>query len=56
MSHTSYLFVYAASANFRAGARCLRSRVETDVCVIVAGYVELSTALPLFEHGFRIVA
>jgi gamma-glutamylputrescine oxidase len=33
----------------------LGSDVETDVCIIGAGYTGLSTALFLLEHGFRVV-
>jgi gamma-glutamylputrescine oxidase len=33
----------------------LESAVDTDVCIIGAGYTGLSTALFLLEHGFKVV-
>ncbi|WP_222912086.1 MULTISPECIES: NAD(P)/FAD-dependent oxidoreductase [Pseudomonadaceae] len=56
MSNTPYPFsYYAASANPAPARAALDSMVETDVCVIGAGYTGLSTALFLLEHGFRVV-
>ncbi|SDH80552.1 gamma-glutamylputrescine oxidase [Pseudomonas flavescens] len=45
---------YAASRNPRVDYPMLGESVETDVCVIGAGYTGLSTALFLLEHGFRV--
>ncbi|UCJ16376.1 FAD-binding oxidoreductase [Pseudomonas sp. MM211] len=45
---------YAASRNPRVDYPTLGESVETDVCVIGAGYTGLSTALFLLEHGFRV--
>jgi gamma-glutamylputrescine oxidase len=56
MLHTPYpLSFYAASANATPLRHALSSNIETDVCVIGAGYTGLSTALFLLEHGFRVV-
>lgn len=56
MSHTPYpTSFYAASANAAPIRYALSDSVETDVCVIGAGYTGLSTALFLLEHGFRVV-
>ncbi len=56
MSHTPYpSSFYAATANAAPLRHALSSNVETDVCVIGAGYTGLSTALFLLEHGFRVV-
>lgn len=56
MSHTPYpSSYYAASANPAPARDALSSNVETDVCVIGAGYTGLSTALFLLEQGFRVV-
>lgn len=56
MSHTPYpSSYYAASANPTPVRETLNSNVETDVCIIGAGYTGLSTALFLLEHGFRVV-
>ncbi|KIQ06350.1 MULTISPECIES: FAD-binding oxidoreductase [Pseudomonas] len=46
---------YAASRNPRVDYPALGESVETDVCVIGAGYTGLSTALFLLEHGFRVI-
>ena len=45
---------YAASANPTVVRPVLDGEVDTDVCVIGAGYTGLSTALFLLEHGFRV--
>lgn len=45
---------YAASANAVPPRPSLQGEVETDVCVIGAGYTGLSSALFLLEHGFRV--
>lgn len=45
---------YAASRNPRVDYPTLSESVETDVCVIGAGYTGLSTALFLLENGFRV--
>ncbi len=45
---------YAASRNPRVDYPALTEVVETDVCVIGAGYTGLSTALFLLENGFRV--
>ncbi|TBU76573.1 gamma-glutamylputrescine oxidoreductase [Pseudomonas daroniae] len=45
---------YAASRNPRVDYPTLGESVETDVCIIGAGYTGLSTALFLLEHGFRV--
>jgi gamma-glutamylputrescine oxidase len=45
---------YAASANPAPPRPQLQGEVETDVCVIGAGYTGLSSALFLLEHGFRV--
>lgn len=45
---------YAASRNPRVDYPALSESVETDVCVIGAGYTGLSTALFLLENGFRV--
>ncbi|MDX2352380.1 FAD-binding oxidoreductase [Stutzerimonas xanthomarina] len=56
MSHTPYpASYYAASANSAPARDHLSGDIETDVCVIGAGYTGLSTALFLLEHGFRVV-
>lgn len=46
---------YAASANPAPQRPPLQGRIETDVCVVGAGYTGLSTALFLAEAGFRVV-
>ena len=45
---------YAASRNPRVDYPALTDVIETDVCVIGAGYTGLSTALFLLENGFRV--
>ncbi|WP_454253156.1 NAD(P)/FAD-dependent oxidoreductase [Pseudomonas sp. Marseille-Q7302] len=45
---------YAASSNQPAPYSRLEGSVESDVCIIGAGYTGLSTALFLLEHGFSV--
>ncbi|KUM44709.1 NAD(P)/FAD-dependent oxidoreductase [Pseudomonas sp. EpS/L25] len=45
---------YAASRNLHVEYPALQGGVESDVCVIGAGYTGLSTALFLLEHGFSV--
>lgn len=45
---------YAASSNQPAPYPRLEGSVESDVCIIGAGYTGLSTALFLLEHGFSV--
>lgn len=45
---------YAASANCAPLRPALQAEVETDVCIIGAGYTGLSSALFLLESGFRV--
>jgi gamma-glutamylputrescine oxidase len=45
---------YAASANAAPERPALKGSVETDVCVVGAGYSGLSTALHLAEKGYRV--
>ncbi|MHC8367609.1 NAD(P)/FAD-dependent oxidoreductase [Pseudomonas sp. ZT5P21] len=45
---------YAASANAVPPRPALQGDVETDVCVIGAGYTGLSSALFLLENGFKV--
>ncbi|MDT3718276.1 FAD-binding oxidoreductase [Pseudomonas oryzihabitans] len=45
---------YAASRNLHTSYPALQGSVESDVCVIGAGYTGLSTALFLLEHGFSV--
>ncbi|WNW11889.1 FAD-binding oxidoreductase [Pseudomonas sp. DTU_2021_1001937_2_SI_NGA_ILE_001] len=45
---------YAASRNRHDEYPVLSDAVETDVCIIGAGYTGLSTALFLLEHGFSV--
>ena len=55
MAHTPYPeSYYAASANPVPARPQLQGEVETDVCVIGAGYTGLSTALFLLESGFKV--
>lgn len=55
MPHTPYpTSYYAASANPVPARPELQGEVETDVCVIGAGYTGLSTALFLLENGFKV--
>ena len=49
---TSY---YAASRNIIRTPVRLQGRVETDVCVVGAGYSGLSTAIHLVEKGYKVV-
>jgi gamma-glutamylputrescine oxidase len=46
---------YAASANDKVERPRLESTIETDVCVIGAGYTGLSSALHLLESGMKVV-
>lgn len=56
MTNTPYpQSYYAASANPVPDRPPLQGEIETDVCVIGAGYTGLSSALFLLEHGFRVV-
>ncbi|MFC3608855.1 NAD(P)/FAD-dependent oxidoreductase [Stutzerimonas tarimensis] len=56
MVHTAYpSSYYAASANCTSERPSLREALETDICVIGAGYTGLSAALSLLEAGFRVV-
>lgn len=56
MSHTPYPDSwYAASANPAPERPALNDAIETDVCIIGAGYTGLSAALFLLEQGFRVV-
>ncbi|MGA6096953.1 NAD(P)/FAD-dependent oxidoreductase [Stutzerimonas marianensis] len=56
MPNTSYpASYYAASAIPTPERPPLASSVETDVCIIGAGYTGLSTGLFLAEQGFRVV-
>ena len=55
MANTPYpQSYYAASANAVPPRPMLQGDVETDVCVIGAGYTGLSSALFLLENGFRV--
>ncbi|WP_039792911.1 NAD(P)/FAD-dependent oxidoreductase, partial [Pseudomonas agarici] len=55
MANTPYpQSYYAASANPATGRPALQDDIETDVCVIGAGYTGLSSALFLLENGFRV--
>ncbi|HCF2345290.1 FAD-binding oxidoreductase [Pseudomonas paraeruginosa] len=55
MPHTPYpSSYYAASANPAPPRPELQGEVETDICVIGAGYTGLSTALFLLENGFKV--
>ena len=55
MANTPYpQSYYAASANPAPERPALQDEVETDVCVIGAGYTGLSSALFLLEHGFKV--
>ncbi len=46
---------YAATANTSPERAPLRSSIETDVCVIGAGFSGLSSALHLAEKGYQVV-
>lgn len=50
--HTSSY--YAASANEQTDYPSLTGNVDTDVCVIGAGFTGVSTALHLVERGYRV--
>ncbi|GGI93581.1 NAD(P)/FAD-dependent oxidoreductase [Halopseudomonas pertucinogena] len=55
MSRTPYPpSYYAASANPAPDRPPLQGAVETDVCVIGAGYTGISAALFLLEQGYRV--
>ncbi|MCI1010895.1 FAD-binding oxidoreductase [Pseudomonas oryzihabitans] len=45
---------YAASRNIHTEYPVLQGNVDSDVCIIGAGYTGLSTALFLLEHGFSV--
>ena len=56
MANTAYPpSYYAASANPVPARPALQETIETDVCVIGAGYTGLSSALHLLEQGFSVV-
>jgi gamma-glutamylputrescine oxidase len=46
---------YAASANAAPERPALTGTVDTDVCIVGAGYSGLSTALHLAEKGYKVV-
>ncbi|WP_188982464.1 NAD(P)/FAD-dependent oxidoreductase [Pseudomonas matsuisoli] len=46
---------YAASTNPAPRREELTADIETDICIVGAGYTGLSTALSLLEKGFRVV-
>lgn len=48
---TSY---YAASRNIVRTPIKLKGRIETDICVVGAGYSGLSTAIHLAEKGYKV--
>ena len=55
MAHTTYpQSYYAASANPVPPRPELNGDVETDVCIVGAGYTGLSTAISLLENGFKV--
>uniref|UniRef100_UPI002181FA83 NAD(P)/FAD-dependent oxidoreductase n=1 Tax=Pseudomonas chlororaphis TaxID=587753 RepID=UPI002181FA83 len=55
MANTPYpQSYYATSANAAPARPLLQDDVETDVCVIGAGYTGLSSALFLLENGFKV--
>jgi gamma-glutamylputrescine oxidase len=55
MAHTAYpQSYYAASANAVPARPELNGEVETDVCIVGAGYTGLSTAIALLENGFKV--
>jgi gamma-glutamylputrescine oxidase len=55
MTNTAYpQSYYAASANPTPARPALHEQLETDVCIIGAGYTGLSSALFLLEHGFSV--
>ncbi|MCU1717355.1 NAD(P)/FAD-dependent oxidoreductase [Pseudomonas sp. 5P_3.1_Bac2] len=56
MAHSDYpQSFYAASANPAPARPELQGEIETDVCVVGAGYTGLSTAIALLENGFKVV-
>jgi len=55
MANTPYpQSYYAASANAVPQRPALQGEVETDICIIGAGYTGLSSALFLLENGFKV--
>lgn len=55
MAHMAYPeSYYAASANPVPSRPELTGEIETDVCIVGAGYTGLSTAIALLENGFRV--
>ncbi|MHA6493571.1 NAD(P)/FAD-dependent oxidoreductase [Pseudomonas borbori] len=55
MAHTAYpQSYYAASANLTPARPELAGDVESDVCIVGAGYTGLSTAIALLESGFSV--
>lgn len=55
MAHTAYpQSYYAASANPVPPRPELNGELETDVCIVGAGYTGLSTAISLLENGFKV--
>ena len=55
MAHIAYpQSYYAASANPVPPRPELNGEVETDVCIVGAGYTGLSTAISLLENGFKV--
>ncbi len=46
---------YAASANDQQVRPSLDANIETDICVIGAGYTGISAGLELAERGYRVV-
>ncbi|MDZ5603917.1 FAD-binding oxidoreductase [Pseudomonas sp. RP23018S] len=55
MANTPYpQSYYADSANPVPARPALQGEVETDVCIIGAGYTGLSSALFLLENGFKV--
>ncbi|MCH8553290.1 MAG: FAD-binding oxidoreductase [Natronospirillum sp.] len=56
MSRTAHTAsYYAASANPSPERPSLQDSIDTDVCIIGAGYTGLSTALHLAEAGYKVV-
>ncbi|QBJ79504.1 FAD-binding oxidoreductase [Aquitalea sp. USM4] len=55
MPQTSYPeSYYAASAKPAPSRPALQGDIETDICIIGAGYTGLSTAISLLENGFKV--
>jgi len=55
MAHTAYpQSYYAASANPTPPRPELHGEVETDICIVGAGYTGLSTAIALLESGIKV--